>query len=50
MLENLNDNNFKEYIDKGLKLVMIGSDLCQYFRKEGFRIREKEPPRIYSPG
>lgn len=40
MLENLNDNNFKEYIDKGLKLVMIGSDLCQYCRKEEPILRE----------
>ncbi len=34
MLEVLNETNFKDYIKKGLKLIMIGSDMCQYCRKE----------------
>lgn len=34
MLEVLNETNFKDYIEKGLKLIMIGSDMCQYCRKE----------------
>lgn len=40
MLEVLNDSNFREYINTGLKLVMIGSDLCQYCKKEEPVLRE----------
>ncbi|MCM1264773.1 MAG: thioredoxin family protein [Candidatus Gastranaerophilales bacterium] len=34
MLEVLNENNFDEHIKDGLKLVMFGSDICQYCVKE----------------
>ena len=34
MLKIINETNFKDYIKNGLKLVMIGSDLCGYCKKE----------------
>ncbi len=34
MLEILNESNFAKYIQDGLKLVMFGSDICQYCVKE----------------
>lgn len=34
MLEVLNQTNFKDYIKNGLKLIMIGSDMCKYCVKE----------------
>jgi thiol-disulfide isomerase/thioredoxin len=34
MLKILNEIDFKDYIKNGLKLVMIGSDLCKYCKKE----------------
>lgn len=34
MLEVLNDKSFKDYVKNGLKLVMIGSDMCHYCQKE----------------
>lgn len=34
MLKLLNEDTFKDYVKNGLKLIMIGSDLCKYCRKE----------------
>lgn len=40
MLKHLNDENFDNHIQNGLKLVMFGSDMCHYCVKEDSVLEE----------